>query len=283
MHAIVLAWKNALDVLKPHRLLTLTTSSIKSLGKGSYAFIRSFWWLLLADAGLFLLLGNYTSSPEALQAIAKNHSFILLVILFIQSIVWFLASTFFFLLMHREESSDDYVYCAVHVLKYCQITMLPPLMFFLGLYLLISLTGISALPGIPWLPTLCLRACGLMVIFYWLDTTIPTFTNFLSAIERGINLCFYNLPLIALFIGVALLINFGGSVLIAYLFGQPVAHIFMTQVPGLLSAHVGSLKGRCLVLLVKYSVFFIESLWMAFMLSIYRRKRNEEYTAMFFS
>ena len=122
-----------------------------------------------------------------------------------------------------------------------------------------------------------------MVIFYWLDTQIPTFTNFLSAIERGINLCFYNLPLLVLFIGVAVLIDYGSTTLISYALGQPIAHICFTQVPATLSHQAVTLKGRCLILGLKYGVFVMELLWTAFMLSIYRRKRNEEYTTMFFS
>ncbi len=283
MHALLLAWKNALHTLSPHRLLGMTISSFKSFGKGAYAFGRSFWWLFVADVVLFIVLGSYTTSPEALLAIGKSHSLLLIIILFIQSMIWFLASTFFFLLMHREEASDDYVYCAINVLKYCQITMLPPLALVMALYILITAGGITVLPSIPWFATICLRALSLMVIFYWLDIAIPSLNSFFSAIERGVNLCIYNLPLIAIFIGIALLINLGGSMLIAYVFNQPTPQILLGNITTTLSTHTATLKGRCLILCFKYGIFIVESIWTAFMLSIYRRKRNEEYTTMFFS
>jgi|GEM_PF-5032104 len=283
MHAILLAWKNSLDILRPHRLLGLILSSFKSLWKGASAFCRSFLWFFAADALLFLLLGGYTATPEALLAIAKNHSFILLLLLFAQSIIWFLGSTFFFLLMRREEVSNDYVYCASHIMKFCQITMLPPLFLMIILYALVSAGGISALPAVPWIVNLCLRSVSLMIIFYWLDTSTPSINSFLSAIERGVNLCFYNVPLIALFIGIAVLLNIGCSHLINYVFAQELPYVFLGHTTQMLGKHALTLKGRFLILCFKYGLFFVELIWTAFMLSIYRRKRHEEYTAMFFS
>jgi hypothetical protein len=283
MHAILLAWKNALDTLKPHRLQTLIISSFKCLGKGSYSFLKSFWWLLLADAGLFLLLGSYTATPKALDAFAKNHSLILLLVLFAQSILWFFTSTFFFLLVRREERADDYTYCAFNLIKYCQITMLPPLVLFLALYLLVSASGMHAFPMLSWTGLLCIKTVGLFVVLYWLDTQVPTLQSFLSAIERGINLCFYNLPLIALFVAIAMFADIGASKLIAKLFTQELPHLFMMPIPTALGTEATTLKGRLLILVVKYGAFIVELCWIAFIVSIYRRKRNEEYTTMFFS
>lgn len=283
MHAILLAWKNALDVLKPHRLWGLAVSSFKSLWKGAYAFGRSFWVFLVADVMLFLLFGSYTASQEALLALTKSSSLALLILLLIQSIIWFLTSTIFFLLVRREEASNDYLYCSNALIKFCQITMLPSFFFIMVVYLLIAVGGITALPTVPWAASLCLRVISLMTIFYWLDTAQQTPKAFFSAIERGINLCFYNLPLIAIFVGVALLINAGCSTLISYIVAEPVKNALLVPPLTILGKLAATFKGRCLFLAFKYGIFIIESIWMAFMLSIYRRKRNEEYTTMFFS
>jgi hypothetical protein len=161
--------------------------------------------------------------------------------------------------------------------------MLPPLFLMIILYAVVSAGGISALPAVPWIASLCFRTVSLMIIFYWLDTPTPSTNSFLSAIERGINLCFYNLPLIALFVGIAALLNTGCSKLIEYVFTQQVPHVLLGQTTQTLGAHAITLKGRCLILCFKYGVFAVESIWTAFMLCIYRRKRNEEYTTMFFS
>jgi len=279
MHAILLAWKNALDILRPHRLARLVASSFTILSKTFQAFGRSFWWFFAAEAAFFLLFGRYTT--QAITQPTQANLVIIVPLVLIQSVLWLLTSSSFFLLMRREEPMPDYPYYLAYLLKYCQLMLSMMVIALVGTSLLLQ-AGITKLPHISWHAIVAWKVFELMVVFYWLDAP-PTLKNLASSFERAVNLCFYNLPLCLILIGIALLINIGGGFLLSLIFKVPVDSLFFSNISAAFTSLAATPKGRLIVLVIKYAVFLLEAAWISLLLGIYRRKRHECYTNSIFS
>lgn len=279
MHAILLAWKNSLDLLRPHRLATLGASSFKILVKTILSFGRSFLPFLLCDAALFFVFGDHIT--KIMQNPMNNRAGILLfIIVFAQSIAWFLASTAFFLLMRREEPLPDYPYYASFILKYCQLTLTCTMVLYLGTAILIS-NGITTVPPMNWYILAALKALALLVVFYWLEAPV-SFKHMFGAIEHGINCFIYNFPIMMVLLLLACGLDFGLSHGLSKVLEIPVDHVLFTNTHILLATLTSSGKGRLIVLAVKYGIFIFEAILAVLMLGIYRRKRHEQYSDSLF-
>jgi len=280
MFAILLAWKNSLELLRPHRLATLAGSSVAILTKTSISFARSFLPFLLGNVVLFLLFGHYIAQVIA-DPVQYPPGFLFMLAIFAESITWFLTSTAFLLLLRREEPISDHHYYTAFILKYCQLTLAFMAAGFLIIALLMN-ANITVLPGLHWYCIVPLKALELLTIFFWLDAKPITFRNMLGAIEHGINFFFYNLPIIALVALLAIGIDYGISLLLEHLLATTVEHTLFANTSVLLAPLTQSFKGRCIVLCIKYGAFMIEIILATILLGIYRRKRHEQYSDSLF-
>jgi hypothetical protein len=285
MHAIFLAWKNSLDLLRPHRLASLLVSCFTIFIKGSIAFGRSFLPFLLCDAILFLCFGNYIAKiinayPAVTPGILSIIS--LIIIIFAQAITWFLTTTSFILLLRREEHVPDHAYYAAFILKYCQLALAGTVVFLFGAQILYHGFHLTTIPSINWYFVVFLRTFEFSVTLYWLDARPASIKNMLGAVEHAANFFFYNAPIIGLLILLTCGIDYGWSTLANKWLNMPNQHLFFASSHTFLTPMTETITNRCLVLAVKYGTFLIEAIMATFLIAIYRRKRHEQYSDSLF-
>ena len=271
-------FRSSFDLLRPARIKRWISTSFKAMGQAGLTFIKNFWWILLIDAGLFMGFGGYAA--EHLLA-KESLPLAFFLVLFAQSLLWSLTRGFYFLLMRKEEPLDLRVYLATYLFKLAQVMFA----FFFVLLILLQIIlafKITKLPELSWHFTAIIHLLQLIIVFFWLDGPYSLLSVF-KALERGVNLFFYNLPLMLVLLGILSLLDLGFGYAVATLTSTPQAHCLLQQNIAANPAQALTVVGRCCLLGIKYVGGLLECIWVAFVLGYYRRKRNDLYTENIFS
>lgn len=280
MHAIFKFWVSSLYLLHPYKLFVILKSSVKTFVRGLWWMTRMFGWLIAVDIFLLYSLGGMFAKTAALQAdgVQTTNAPMLLLIL-IQSIIWFLIHSSFFLFLRKSDGGELRIYFRNNFIRYTQLMLAFSFFMLLGLGLLIN-CGITKLPETPWWVLITVKMVEILTAFYWLDSSHRIF-NLLLSLEKTINLIFYNLPFVFLLSGTLWLFDYGLCKACSMLFNVTPSHLFFIGINTLLKPSTSS-SALWKIIIIKYLMFIVEGYWMSLLLAFYRRKKDEPYASSIF-
>jgi len=281
MLTIVHAWRRSLLLLKPLTLVSLFKQSVTVWSRSLILCLTNFWWAFAVDAFIFLLFGDVLAKVLNAPTKALHPSAMAVLLIFIQSIMWFVATSAYELFIRKDDHVEPKTYFKVYFLRYVQILLAFSITVSLGAYALVGM-GITKYPSLPWLAAIPFKLLGTWIVFYWLDSP-HRFLNIIVACEKAINLFFYNLPLVIVLTALVLGLDYGATQSIAYLLGvKNTGNILLTAHTMLYNPDTMPLQTRCIISLIKYAVFALENWWISIIFVFYRTKRSEHYATSLF-
>lgn len=268
------AWKSSLELAAPRRLFRFCISTIKNVLRGLFVAIKNFWWILGLQIIFASMLGyalwkvaDSVPMPQTAHSIIEFFSAL-------HNIAQLVLVLIVFLIMRQESDQDITSYIlrkAPHVVIFHFWTNIIVMLGFMSLLNL----GITNFPQIPETITLIFDFFIWMQLLFWLERR-PSALNYFFSLERTANIICYNIPFIVMIFCVALLLN---------LLTHNVSAFLM---PFVQSAHQTLPTAASIILSIKKTIatslfaLCIKSLWVAVIISFYRRKRNDEYTQLIF-
>ncbi len=267
------AWRDSLSILSPRRFFRFCLSCLRNVAKALITLAKNFWWLVCIQV-LFAGMLGYThwkvsvagTSQESATAMVETFSAL-------HNIALLCALMLGFLIM-RQESTQN--------LRGYLFRKIPNVIFFHFWWNIIALIAFALLLNLkvynfPSLP----KAVSLFIDFFtWLQLLVwlegrPSTLNFLGSLEKTANLICYNMPFITLLFALAL----GGNFFIdKYVMTFLIKDAGATTVP-VITSIISSVRKT---IFASGGVLLLKFLWASIIIAFYRRKKDDEYTELFF-
>lgn len=280
MYAIFRTWYLSLALLHPFKFFNFLKSSGRVFVRASRQFFVNFAWLIAIDAIFVLTIGDIIAKATSQVAAAKSLDPSLTMITLVQAVVWFLASSAFFLLIRKEDAIHPKVYFKIYFFRYMQILFTFSCLFLLFIYFLL-VTGITTLPKAPWIFLMLTKVVELHIVFYWLDGK-GYFSDMVYSCEKAINLLFYNAPIIAFFLLLLWISDYGICSLAGAMTDKDQAHLLFFNTSLYPTQETVSFGMLAKILAIKYGAFLIECFWLCIVFVFYRRKKHDQYAVSLF-
>lgn len=282
MYIIIDAWLAACRLFYPSTFINLIKSSLFVFGRSFVQFMSNFGWLFIIDALFFVLIGDVLTRATLLQSSSgKGLDPAIIIIMLLNSVIWFLASTAFFLLIRKNDILHPKLYFKAYFFRYMQLLLFSSFTMLISLYALL-VAGITKIPTAPWIMLVGIKLTESCVSFYWLDSR-GFFIDLLRSFEKAVNLIFYNMPFLGFILIFILVLDYGTGSFASWALNRQISHLFFALSTSLQQGkEVWTISTTCKILLLKYSVFLLENLLLSILFVVYRRKKHDQYTTSVF-
>jgi hypothetical protein len=279
MKIILNHWLQSLLLFSPAKFKTFLIFSINRFFLACKTVLRHFGILVAIDLVLLLVFGNVIFKILHLPTPPTNFhiSMSMITVILLIEVNWFILSTIMLLFIRKKDIAEPLIYLKQMFFAYLQLLLLFYLLFFVCMTILISF-GITKIPQFPWIFTASHTILKLLIIFYWLDSSMTLKDCFFSC-EKAVNCFVYNLP-VFLFL---LAIFWGFDIGIKALFWKSAKAIDLNSVA--LICRTEHLIKACPAqttllkfLLFRYVIFFIKNIWTSFVFVFYDQKKGSTYS-----
>jgi len=199
MNLLVRSWIDSIAYFLPSKLFIFLKKSLHVFGLSMAILIRSFWiaFVILAIE-IYCFLEPYThalehSSKETIDALIEQSLMIIIL-----PFTYFILTIIGIIAIWRNIDRVNVTHYSDFFFRICVLIMSMYTCVSL-IWLLLFLLGIEVFPNIPPFFSLLFDMFQVSIVWYWLDS-LGRFRDFVIALERGINVFFYNLPFFILFL-----------------------------------------------------------------------------------
>jgi len=273
MLVLLESWKQSLLLLRPKSFLAMMRS-VKSHFIRTIVDVAHFLkWVFVVDGLIFLLFGQklfimleqIANKNQPMQAIPLVVTMVGIMV----SIITFLLHGAFLILLRRQNSDlakPVREYFGEFFMRYVQLSLFFSLIMVLFFSFIMSL-GVTKIPTIQvWAPFI-FGLLQMLILFYWLDSAF-SFKEVFAALEKGLNLFFYNLPLFLL-------------ILALFFLGTKLSAHISQMLPSINHDGIGVVSSGLYAVGIRYGKMMLDFCWTAFLFVIYQRRKQVLYNKIF--